>query len=188
MKKYFVFIIAITLQLSLSAAFSIETWASDSGDSHLRIFTPYHEVKQEFKSMNETESGKDTQTVKIQRQISQDEIDLIAQIVYAESKGEPFIGKVGVASVILNRLYHPDFPKSVEGVIFQKNAFSCISNGKINVNPDAESYEAVNEALNGNDPTNDSIYFYNPKHSSSSWIKNCPKKSAITIGNHVFFK
>lgn len=120
--------------------------------------------------------------------ISNEDYKLMAKIVYGESKGEPFLGKVGVASVILNRLYDPNFPKTVEGVIYQKNAFSCLSAGIINSEPDAECYRAVDEALKGNDPTSDSIYFYNPVYSSSSWILKYHKKCSVKIGNHIFFR
>lgn len=112
----------------------------------------------------------------------------MAQIVHAESKGEPFEGKVAVASVILNRLGYPEFPKSVKGVIMQKNAFSCVRNGTINAVPDENSYRAVLEALKGNDPTEKAVFFYNPKIATSKWMKNVSKKSIIRIGNHVFFK
>ena len=112
----------------------------------------------------------------------------MAQIVHAESKGEPFEGKVAVASVILNRLGYPEFPKSIKGVVMQKNAFSCVKNGSIDVIPDQSSYYAVIEALKGKDPTEKAVFFYNPKTATSNWMKNVSKRSVIKIGNHVFFK
>ena len=119
--------------------------------------------------------------------ITDDDLYLMAQIVYAESRAEPFNGKVAVASVILNRLQHPDFPKTVEGVVKQKGAFSCVLNGEINVIPNAECYNAVNEALKGKDPTNKAVFFYNPKIATSKWMKNVAKNNVVPIGNHVFF-
>lgn len=119
--------------------------------------------------------------------ITQDDVFLMAQIVYAESRSEPYEGKVAVASVILNRVKHPGFPKSVEGVIKQKGAFSCLKNGEINVIPDKTSYNAVLDALKGNDPTNRAVFFYNPKISTSTWMKNINKSNVKPIGNHVFF-
>lgn len=184
MKKKNVFFITLLLGLSISTTAGSINLSNNFDDNGLRIFTPYHKVKQVFNTIEqETASSSESKM-----QLTQEEIDLMAQIVYAESKGEPFIGKVGVASVILNRLHHPDFPKSVEGVIYQKNAFSCVNDGIEDDIPDTESYNAVVEALNGNDPTDDSLYFYNPKYSTSEWIKNCPKKDTIKIGNHIFFK
>ena len=111
----------------------------------------------------------------------------MAQIVYAESRSEPYDGKVAVASVILNRLKSPGFPKTVEKVIKQKAAFSCLRNGEISVVPDKVSYQAVLDALKGKDPTNNAVFFYNPKIATSGWMKKIGKKNIKPIGNHVFF-
>lgn len=119
--------------------------------------------------------------------ITQKDIHLMAQIVYAESNCEPFEGKVAVASVILNRLKYPEFPKTVEGVVKQRGAFSCVVNGNINVVPDEVCYKAVFQALKGEDPTEKAVFFYNPKIATSQWMKNINKKNVKTIGNHVFF-
>ncbi|MCY6371508.1 cell wall hydrolase [Clostridium ganghwense] len=119
--------------------------------------------------------------------ITNSDIHLMAQIVYAESCAEPYEGKVAVASVILNRLRDYRFPNNIEGVVKQKAAFSCVRNGKINVTPDENCYRAVNEALTGKDPTNNAIYFYNPKIATSKWMKNINKSNAKKIGNHIFF-
>lgn len=120
--------------------------------------------------------------------VTNKDIALMAKVVYAESKGEPYEGKVAVASVILNRVKDSSFPKSIEGVIKQPSAFSCVSrNGQITVTPDKASYNAVMEALNGADPTNEALFFYNPRIATSSWMKNIGKTNLKTIGNHVFF-
>lgn len=120
--------------------------------------------------------------------LSQDDIHLMAKIVYAESKGEPYNGKVAVASVILNRVVDPNFPNSVEGVVKQKNAFSCVRNGEINVVPNSDSYNAVMDAIKGNDPTNKALYFYNPDIATCSWMHGIKKKNVKNIGRHVFFE
>jgi N-acetylmuramoyl-L-alanine amidase len=119
--------------------------------------------------------------------ITDDDIYLMAQIVYAESRSEPYNGKVAVASVILNRLESPGFPKTIEQVIKQKAAFSCLRNGEIDVVPDKMSYQAVLDALKGTDPTNNAVFFYNPKIATSTWMKQVNKKNIKPIGNHVFF-
>lgn len=119
--------------------------------------------------------------------ITDSDVYLMSQIVYAESNSEPYEGKVAVASVILNRLRSPGFPKTIEGVIKQKGAFSCVKNGKINVVPDENSYRAVLEALKGNDPTSKAVFFYNPKIATSEWMFKVDKHSVKTIGNHIFF-
>ncbi|WMJ80388.1 cell wall hydrolase [Clostridium sp. MB40-C1] len=119
--------------------------------------------------------------------LTNSDIHLMAQVVYAESCAEPYEGKIAVASVILNRLRDGRFPNNVEGVVKQKSAFSCVRNGNITVTPDENCYRAVKEALKGNDPTNNAIYFYNPKIATSKWMKNINKSNVKKIGNHVFF-
>lgn len=119
--------------------------------------------------------------------LTQFDIDLMAKVVFAESKGEPYNGKVAVASVILNRVTSPNFPNTIEGVIKQKNAFSCVKNGVINVVPNSDSYNAVEAAIKGNDPTGKALYFYNPKIATCSWMKGVEKYNVIKIGQHVFF-
>ena len=115
------------------------------------------------------------------------DIYLMSQVVYAESKGEPFDGKIAVASVILNRTTDSQFPDTIHGVITQKNAFSCVRNGKIGVVPDGDSYNAVLKAIEGYDPTDEALYFYNPKIATCSWMKGVEKTGEKIIGQHVFF-
>lgn len=75
--------------------------------------------------------------------LTQSDIYLMSQVVYAESKGEPYEGKVAVASVILNRALNSGFPDTIQGVIFQPKAFSCIVDGSIDVQPTQECFDAV---------------------------------------------
>ncbi len=119
--------------------------------------------------------------------LTEGDINLMAKVVFAESKGEPYTGKVAVASVILNRVTSPNFPNTIEGVITQKNAFSCVKNGVINVTPNSDSYNAVKDAINGSDPTGKALYFYNPQIATCSWMKDIEKHNIKTIGQHVFF-
>lgn len=120
--------------------------------------------------------------------LTKEDLDLMAKIVYAESKGEPYEGKVAVASVILNRVLSPGFPNSVKEVIFQENAFSCVVNGEINVLPTEECYNAVYDAIEGNDPTNEALFFYNPDIATCSWMQDVEKADSKFIGQHLFFK
>lgn len=122
--------------------------------------------------------------------ISEADKDLIARLVHAEAQGEPYAGKVAVATVILNRVKSPDFPSTVRGVIYQIDsghyAFTPVQNGAINQAADADSMKAVNEALALQGQGNGSLYFYNPKTAKSSWILSRPV--TVTIGNHRFAK
>lgn len=116
------------------------------------------------------------------------EAELLARIVHAESKGEPYLGQVAVAAVILNRVNNPDFPNTLAGVIYQPGAFEPVSNGTINQNVpnDASARRAAKEALNGYDPTGGCLYFYNPQTAKSKWIWS--KQVVKTIGKHNFAK
>jgi N-acetylmuramoyl-L-alanine amidase len=122
--------------------------------------------------------------------ISAADKDLMARLVHAEAGGEPYAGKVAVASVVLNRVNSSHFPNSVRGVIYQITkghyAFEPVQNGRINQPADAASKRAVNEAIALIGKGNGSLYFYNPKISTSSWIFSRP--AIKRIGNHVFAK
>lgn len=174
MKKFlFVARLSLALLFCFFTNVSAET-LSDNSDS-INLYKEKEEVAQVF-------SYKDKKIY-----ITDEEIYLMAQVVYAESRAEPYNGKVAVASVILNRLLHPEFPKTIEGVVKQKGAFSCVINGQLKVIPDESSYNAVLEALKGNDPTEKAVFFYNPKIATSKWMHNVSKHNIKPIGNHVFF-
>ena len=109
---------------------------------------------------------------------------LLAKCIHAEARGEPYVGKVAVGAVILNRVASPDFPNSIYGVIYQPWAFTAVHDGQINLEPEAASYQAATDALNGWDPSYGSLYYYNPVTASSAWIFN--RQTVVTIGKHVF--
>ena len=50
---------------------------------------------------------------------------LLARVISAEARGEPYNGQVAVGAVILNRIKHPSFPNTLSGVIYQTDAFSA---------------------------------------------------------------
>lgn len=121
---------------------------------------------------------------------SQRDIELLAKLVYAEARGEPYVGKVAVAATVLNRLKDPKYPKSISSVIYQVDGgryqYSPVKNGQINLVPDETSRRAVYEALSGVDPTGGATTFYNPSKTADSWVRSRPYST--TIGNHVFSK
>ena len=109
---------------------------------------------------------------------------LLARIISAEARGEPYIGQVAVGAVVLNRVEHPSFPDTLAGVVYQKGAFSCLYDGQFN-EPIAESaYKAARDALNGMDPSDGAIYYFNPSTATNSWIWSRPL--IVTIGSHRF--
>lgn len=109
---------------------------------------------------------------------------LLARLISAEARGEPYSGQVAVGAVVLNRVDHPSFPDTISGVIYQSGAFSCLYDGQWD-EPVAESaYRAAREALAGADPTGGAIYYFNPVTATSKWIWSRPE--IITIGKHRF--
>lgn len=109
---------------------------------------------------------------------------LLARLISAEARGEPYIGQVAVGAVVLNRVDHASFPNSISDVIYQPEAFTCVSDGQFD-EPIADSaYRAAQEALNGYDPSYGSIYYFNPSTATSSWIWSRPL--IVEIGKHRF--
>ena len=115
---------------------------------------------------------------------SENELNLLARIISAESRGEPYEGQVAVGAVILNRIAHPSFPNTLAGVIYQPGAFSCLDDGGVNAAVADSAYRAARDAINGWDPSGGALYYYNPKKATSEWIFSRPV--IITIGEHRF--
>lgn len=112
------------------------------------------------------------------------DVYLLAKVISAESRGEPYNGQVAVGAVILNRVEHPSFPNSIAGVVYEKGAFSCMDDGQID-QPIADSaFRAARDALNGADPTGGAIYYFNPDTATSKWIWSRPL--ITVIGKHRF--
>lgn len=116
--------------------------------------------------------------------ISSSDLNLLAKCVYAEARGESYVGQVAIAAVVLNRVESPSFPNTIAGVIYQPYAFTAVDDGQINLTPNSTAYKAAQDALNGWDPTYGAIYYYNPATATSSWIWS--RQTTVTIGNHVF--
>jgi N-acetylmuramoyl-L-alanine amidase len=117
---------------------------------------------------------------------SQNDIRLMANAVHGESRGEPYIGQVAVASVILNRVNSSNFPNTVSGVIFEPGAFTAVADGQIWLTPNESSRKAVIDAINGWDPTGEALYYFNPDTATSGWIWGRPQIKRI--GKHIFCK
>jgi N-acetylmuramoyl-L-alanine amidase len=117
---------------------------------------------------------------------SQNDIQLMANAVYGEARGEPYIGQVAIAAVILNRLNSPTFPDTVSGVIFEPLAFTAVADGQIWLTPNEQAKKAVIDAINGYDPTGNATYYFNPDTATSKWIWGRPQIKRI--GKHIFCK
>ena len=110
-------------------------------------------------------------------------INLLARIISAEARGEPYVGQVAVGAVILNRIEHPSFPDTLSGVIYQNGAFTA-GDGQFNEPVAASAYNAARDALNGWDPTNGCVYYYNPAKTSNAYMH--AKPTVTVIGSHRF--
>ena len=115
---------------------------------------------------------------------SDGDVYLLARLISAEARGEPYVGQVAVGAVVMNRIDHPSFPNSLSGVIYQRGAFSCLDDGQFNQPVSDSAYRAAREALNGSDPTGGAIYYFNPATATSSWIWSRPL--LLVIGSHRF--
>lgn len=117
-------------------------------------------------------------------QATESNINLLARIISAEARGEPYTGQVAVGAVVLNRVESPSFPDTISGVIYQNGAFTAINDGQFWEPVEAGCYNAARDALNGWDPTGGALYYYNPAKTSNKWIRSRP---VITqIGDHLF--
>ncbi len=115
---------------------------------------------------------------------SSNDFELLARIISAEARGEPYLGQVAVGAVVLNRIEHPSFPDTLAGVVYQKGAFSCLDDGQFYEKIADSCYSAAQDAINGLDPSGGAIYYYNPKKSTNKWIFSRP--IITTIGKHRF--
>ena len=114
---------------------------------------------------------------------SQD-LDYLAHTIYGEARGEPYEGKVAIAAVVLNRVESGQFGNSISEVIFQPGAFTAERDGQYYLQPDDTCYDAAAEALNGWDPTDGAVYYWNPDIATDDWVHT--RTVIKAIGNHVF--
>lgn len=117
---------------------------------------------------------------------SSSDVALLAKVISAEARGEPYEGQVAVGAVVLNRVASPSFPNSVSGVVYQAGAFSAVTDSNWSAAVTSSAKSAAQDAINGWDPTGGALYYYNPAKTSNQWIRTRPVVK--TIGNHVFAK
>jgi peptidoglycan hydrolase CwlO-like protein len=113
--------------------------------------------------------------------------DLLARLITAEAGGESYKAQVAVGAVVINRVESSSFPSSISDVITQKTngsyEFTPVLNGNINRPAYASAVKAANEALSGNDPTNNALFFYSGKTPEGLTL---PQPVSIKIGNLTF--
>ena len=112
------------------------------------------------------------------------ELSLLARLVSGEARGEPYVGQVAVAAVVLNRVRSDEFPDTISGVIFQPGAFDAVWDGQFDMTPTDSAVRAARDAMNGWDPTGGCTYYYNPATATNEWIWT--RQVQLTIGRHAF--
>ena len=112
------------------------------------------------------------------------EVYLLAKTIYAEGRGEPYVGQVAIGAVVMNRIRNAAFPNSISGVVYQKGAFTAVDDGQINLTPNETAMKAARDAINGWDPTGGALYYYNPAVATSAWIFD--RQTVTVIGKHIF--
>jgi len=203
---FFTLILTVALPMETMAA-PLLKWGSSSGDVwdlqyRLQVLgyyntaldgsygnNTYQAVKQFQKNYGlatDGIAGKNTwQTLK-KVSVNQQEMQMLAQLVYSEARGEPYTGQVAVAAVVMNRLQSDLFPATVKGIIFEPLAFTAIADGQYWLTPDKTAYQAAWDAVRGWDPTQNALYYFNPDTATSKWIWSRPQ--VTKIGRHIFAK
>lgn len=146
------------------------------------------EKKQQTAKNNEAQNEAQNvqKAVNTPKGFSQNDMKLLANAVYGEARGEPYIGQIAIAAVILNRVKSPSFPNSISGVIFEPGAFTAVSDGQIWLQPNETAKKAVQDALTGWDPSGGAVYYFNPATATNKWIWSRPQIKRI--GKHIFCK
>ncbi|MBS4026010.1 MAG: spore cortex-lytic enzyme [Clostridia bacterium] len=116
--------------------------------------------------------------------ITDNELTILAKIIYGEARGEPYQGQIAVGAVVINRVLHPSFPNTIAGVIYEPLAFTAVADGQFYLSPNQESFRAARDALVGMDPSDGALYYYNPAKATSKWIWSRP--IIKRIGKHTF--
>ncbi len=164
----------------------VQIYEAKQGDSFYEISRTYGVSELELKKINDQQSVTSGEKLIIPESIPEEEKDLLARLVTAEAKGEPYEGKVAVATVVLNRVENEQYPDSIKEVIYEKKQFQPVDNGTIHNPATAEAEQAVNEAIAKQGTGKGSLNFYNPNIVDSEWHRT--KTVTAEIGNHVFTK
>jgi N-acetylmuramoyl-L-alanine amidase len=187
------------IYIPLSNPRTYVTYFVQPGDSLYKIAQQYKTTINEIKRANNLisnsitvgqklnipiASANENQDNRYRLKITEEEMELLARAVYSEARGEPFEGQVAIAAVIINRVLHPIFPDTISGVIFQPWQFTAVHDGQFWLHPNEQAYTAARAALEGWDPTNGAIYYYNPDTATSRWVFY--RTVIVKIGNHYF--
>lgn len=129
-------------------------------------------------------AGGQTWSMLRKHSLNLNEMDIMARVIFSEARGESYTGQVAVGAVVMNRIQSGEFPDNIHDVVFQAGAFTSVDDGQYWLTPDRSAYLAALDAVRGWDPSNGSLFYFNPLTATSKWIWSRPQN--ITIGNHIF--
>lgn len=139
-------------------------------------------------SSSDKVDGKDNETINIIQSNSvsytNEDLDLLARLIYSEAGSEPYLGKVAVANVVLYRVR--ENKQTLEEVIYAQNQFDGVETNQFTNKPPQESINAAIEALNGVNVVPDGYFFVNLNLADPQWAKE--KTFIARIGDHWFFE
>lgn len=113
---------------------------------------------------------------------AEDDLYLLANLIYCEAGGEPYAGQLAVGSVVINRVLSSKYPDTVVGVIYQNKQFSPVASGRLALalsenRATPQCYQAAQEAMSGVTNVGNCVYFRTPIEGLTG----------INIGGHVFY-
>lgn len=125
--------------------------------------------------------------------ITEEDITMLANLIYCEARGESYEGKLAVASVVINRILSSKYPDTMAGVIYQKSQFAPVTSTKnsfveaLAYDKAANSsgcYEAAREAAAGITNVSNCVYFQ-----TLAYLERVERLHVVrySIGNHGFY-
>lgn len=164
----------------------IDIYTVKNEDTYFKIALEHGVSEMELQQINFNSQLKGGDKIIVPKGITEKEKDLLARLVHAEAKGEPYAGKIMVGLVVLNRMESDEFPDTIKEVIYENRQFQPVDNGMIKDPAGDESKAAVEAAIALKGQATDALYFFNPDQTSSKWLRT--KTVTTEIGNHRFAK
>ncbi len=163
------------VMVSSGVTYKIKRYTETQMDEEKRYFVPLRKEQAEpMKPPVQETYAADTNT----QPAPSEELDLMHRCIQAEAGNQSYEGKLAVAEVIRNRVNHPSWPATIEGVILQGGQFGVVANGSINsVTPDADTIAAADAALAGSSILPSDYVYFNTSPNGAD---------PIQIGDHYF--
>ena len=136
----------------------------------------------------QADPAKGPETVTQTRYGGADSLHCLTEALYFEARGEGSQGQRAVAEVILNRVDHPRFPKTVCGVVNQRGQFTYNKNARIREKGTfARVQKVAIAALSGAPRTlTDGATYFHTRAVKPSWSRRFERTTRI--GSHIFYR